>query len=323
MQKRRTFIKQAGGLSLGVGLVGLAGCTSGGSSEESETTSDSETATAAKWTFDISLAQWSMNRALFGGELTNLDFPEKAKNEFGITGVEYVNQFFPDKARDTEYLSQLKQRCDDNGVQSVLIMVDREGGLGDVDEAKRMEAVENHYKWVEAAQFLGCHSIRVNAYGEGTSEEVASAATDGLAKLSSFAKDFDINVIVENHGGYSSDGQWLTQVIKNTGMANCGTLPDFGNFCIERGEDGCINEYDRYKGVEELMPFATGVSAKTHRFDEDGNDIDTDYVRMMQIVKNAGYTGFVGIEYEGDQLSEVEGIKATKALLERVREQLA
>jgi sugar phosphate isomerase/epimerase len=232
--------------------------------------------------------------------------------------VEYVNQFFKDKAKDQAYLADLKKRCDDNGVTSVLIMIDGEGGLGDTNKTKRNTAVENHKKWVDAAKFLGCHSIRVNAYGEGSREEVAKAATDGLRALSEFAKGSNINVIVENHGGFSSDGQWLSQVISNTQMQNCGTLPDFGNFCLVREKDACKEEYDRYKGITEMMPFAKGVSAKAHEFDAQGNCIETDYTRMLPIVKNAGYTGYIGIEYEGSKLSEDEGIRATKALLERV-----
>ncbi|NJM24365.1 MAG: TIM barrel protein [Bacteroidia bacterium] len=279
--------------------------------------------------FKISLAEWSFHKALFGNQMTNLDFPGKAKNDFGITGIEYVNQFFKDKAKDQAYLADLKQRCDDLGVTSVLIMCDGEGELGNADEKLRVQAVENHHKWVEAAKFLGCHSIRVNAAGTGTAEEVAKAAADGLHRLSTFAKDFGIGVIVENHGSYSSNGQWLSGVISSVGLDNCGTLPDFGNFCINRTQpetntpEGwantkCLEEYDRYKGVQELMPFAKGVSAKTYTFDEQGNCVETDYDQMLKIVKAAGYNGYIGIEYEGSELSEVEGILATKALLERV-----
>ncbi len=268
--------------------------------------------------FKISLAEWSLNKQLFSGELTNLEFPAKAKNDYGIDGVEYVNQFFADKATDHAYLRELKQRCDDLGVTSVLIMIDLEGFLGDTRAAERTKAIDNHKKWVEAAQILGCHAIRVNAYGEGSREEVAKAATDGLVQLSQFAKDYNVNVIVENHGSYSSDGKWLSQVIANTKMDNCGTLPDFGNFCIVQDDEGCKEWYDRYIGTQEMMPYAKGVSAKAMDFDASGNCIETDYDRMLRIVKDAGYRGYIGIEYEGPRLSEDEGIRATKALLERV-----
>nr|WP_245763952.1 sugar phosphate isomerase/epimerase family protein [Thermoflexibacter ruber] len=277
--------------------------------------------------FKISLAEWSLHKMLFDKKLDNLDFPAKAKNDFGIDAVEYVNQFFKDKAKDTAYLTELKKRTGDLGVTNVLIMIDGEGFLGSTDAKERMKAVENHYQWVEAAKFLGCHSIRVNAYGKGTAEEVSKAAIDGLGKLSEFAEKVGINVIVENHGSYSSDGAWLANVMKSVGKANCGTLPDFGNFCMKYKNDdwkqGCENMYDRYKGVEEMMPFAKGVSAKSNVFDAEGNEANMDYRRLLQIVKNAGYTGHIGIEYEGNELSEEEGVRATKKLLEKVGAELS
>ncbi|MCB0602603.1 MAG: TIM barrel protein [Saprospiraceae bacterium] len=277
--------------------------------------------------FNISLAEWSFHKALFAKEMDHLDFARTAAQDYGIHGVEYVNQFFKDKAKDMDYLKEMKTRAEGEGVRSLLIMCDGEGGLGDTNDGQRKTAVENHYKWVEAAKFLGCHSIRVNAYGEGTAEEVASAAIDGLGSLAGFAKDYELNVIVENHGGYSSNGQWLTGVMKQIDMPNCGTLPDFGNFCLKgtyaNGKMTCEEMYDRYKGVSEMMPFAKAVSAKTHSFDASGNETETDYLRMMKIVKDAGYKGFVGIEYEGSTLSEADGVRASKALLMKVGEQLS
>jgi sugar phosphate isomerase/epimerase len=314
--KRHEFLKSLGLATLAAPMALTSISCGPKSSQEGES---SELATnGSDLFFKISLAEWSLNKQLFGGELTNLDFPAKAKNDFGIDAVEYVNQFFKDKAQDRAYLTDLKKRCDDLGVASVLIMCDGEGGLGDTNEAKRMQAVDNHKKWVEAAQFLGCHSIRVNAYGEGTRELVAEAATKGLASLSEFAKDFKINVIVENHGGYSSDGKWLSKVIADTRMDNCGTLPDFGNFCIVSENNECKEWYDRYVGTQEMMPYAKGVSAKAMDFDEAGNCVETDYNKMLSIVKDAGYKGHIGIEYEGNRLAEEEGIRATKALLQRV-----
>lgn len=318
---RRRFVHKLGLAGMGLSLSPYILSCSGKQKDKAMQVS------ANSLFFKISLAEWSLHKTLFSGAMTNLDFPAKAKNDFGIDAIEYVNQFFKDKAQDQTYLAELKMRCDDEGVKSVLIMCDGEGYLGDLDEAKRNEAVDNHKKWVEAAKFLGCHSIRVNAFGRGSREEVAEAATNGLRSLAEFAKDYDINVIVENHGSYSSDGQWLSSVIKNTGMANCGTLPDFGNFCLRR-EDGsewgsnCVEWYDRYQGTAELMPFAKGVSAKSYDFDEEGNCMETDYFKMLQIVKDAGYTSYIGIEYEGSKLPEDEGIRATKALLERAGKSL-
>ena len=259
--------------------------------------------------FEISLAQWSLHRALNKGEIDHLDFPYKAKNDFGIFAVEYVSPFFKDTS--SEHLAELRNRTNSEGVENVLIMVDAEGNLGDLDEETRKKSVENHYKWVEAAKFLGCHSIRVNARGRGTEEEVAAAAVDGLSRLSEYASKEDIGVIVENHGGYSSNGKWLASVISQVNLPNCGTLPDFGNFRISNEES-----YDPYLGVKELMPFAKGVSAKSYEFDELGNETKIDYYKMLRIVKDSGYRGYIGIEYEGQVLSESEGIKATKLLLE-------
>lgn len=273
--------------------------------------------------FKISLAEWSLHRTLRdkSKNLTNLDFARVAKREFDIDGIEYVNQFFKDKAKDESYLRELKQRADGEGVNSLLIMIDGEGSLGDPDENKRKQAAENHFKWVDAAKYLGCHSIRVNAASRGSFEEQQSLAADGLSRVSEYAKKSSLNVIVENHGGLSSNGAWLAGVIKKVGMDNCGTLPDFGNFFIRRGPNP--EEYDRYQGVDELMPFAKAVSAKTHDFDADGNEVHTDYVKMMKIVvEKHGYDGYVGIEYEGGKVGEMEGIQKSKDLLVKVGKQI-
>ncbi|MGE9269104.1 MAG: sugar phosphate isomerase/epimerase family protein [Verrucomicrobiales bacterium] len=264
--------------------------------------------------FDISLAQWSLHRTIRAGKLDNLDFAKSAKEDFGISAVEYVNQFFKDKAKDQAYLGEMKKRAADLGVANVLIMIDGEGHIGAGSEEKRQKTIDNHKKWVEAAKFLGCHSIRVNSHGEGASDdEKAANCVKGLAGLSTFAKEHEINVIVENHGGLSSNGAWMAKVLKEVGMDNCGSLPDFGNF----------HGYDRYQGLTELMPFAKGVSAKSHDFDADGNETKTDYLKAMKIVLDHGYHGYVGVEYEGKKLSESAGILATKALLEKVRKELS
>ncbi|MFP6893153.1 MAG: sugar phosphate isomerase/epimerase family protein [Opitutales bacterium] len=271
--------------------------------------------------FRISLAQWSLHKSLGRGGnkvMDNLDFAAKAKKDFGIEAVEYVNQFFKDKAKDKKYLAEMKKRAKDSGVKGLLIMIDGEGNLGEPNENTRSKAIENHYKWVDAAKFLGCHSIRVNARSKGSYDEQVKLATDGLSRLTEYGDKRGINVIVENHGGLSSNGKWLATVIKNVNHARCGTLPDFGNFRL-KGDKW----YDRYQGVRELMPFAKAVSAKSHDFDDMGNETKTDYLKMMKIVKAARYRGWVGIEYEGGRLSEDEGILATKKLLVKVRKELA
>jgi sugar phosphate isomerase/epimerase len=303
--QRRDFLHSAGLLA----LAAATRCTPPRSSRNLASTTSEDL-----W-FDISLAQWSLNKAFFGGELDNLEFARVAREDYGLGGIEYVNSFFIDQAKNTDYLAQMKQRASDHDVKSLLIMIDREGNLGATDAAQRKQAVENHHKWVDAAQYLGCHSIRVNAAGQGSREEVARAATEGLAALSEYARQADLNVIVENHGGYSSDGGWLAGVIAAVDMDNCGTLPDFGNFCMERTPDGCANEYDRYKGVREMMPYAKAVSAKTHDFDDQGREVHTDYEQMLSIVKEAGFRGWIGIEYEGRDMSPEAGIRATIDLL--------
>lgn len=288
--------------------------------------------------FQISLAQWSLHKTFFGVESMDweqfgktlmespddllkgkdpMDFPAMAA-DYGIHSIELVNTFYFSKANDMDYWTAFKKKCDDAGVTVGLIMCDALGNLGDADPDKQLAAVENHYKWVDVAKFLGAHSIRVNAAGEGTADEVAKNAVVGLSALGKYGASKGINVIVENHGGHSSNGEWLSGVMEQVGMDNVGTLPDFGNFCIERGPDGCLNEYDRYKGMKELMPYAKGVSAKSNEFDEAGNEVHSDFAKIMKIVKDSGFKGYVGIEYEGAELSEDEGIKATKALLEKV-----
>ena len=304
---RREFVKQS---SVAVGAMSASasvGCQSlAGSSSNS--------------LYDISLAQWSLNREFFGGKLNALDFAKVTKEEFDLDAIEYVNQFFKDKANDESYLGQLKSRAADHGVKSLLIMVDGEGSLGHGDTAERNKAVLNHHKWVDAAKFLGCHSIRVNAAttGNGSFEEKQKLAADGLRSLSEYGAKLGLNVIVENHGGLSSNGAWLAGVMKIVNLPNCGTLPDFGNFNVGDGK-----WYDRYQGVTELMPFAKAVSAKSHEFDEKGDEVRTDYRRMMSIVLAAGYHGYVGIEYEGSKVDAYTGIKKTKQLLETVRDELS
>ncbi len=268
--------------------------------------------------FKISLAEWSFHRALRANEMTNLEFPVMAR-KLGLEGVEYVNQFFKDKAKDEAYLTELKKICKNEGVKSVLIMCDGEGMMGHPEKAERIKTVENHKRWVDAAAFLGCHSIRVNAASRGSYEEQQKLSADGLQRLCEYGDTKKINIIVENHGGLSSNGEWLAGVMKMVNHKRVGTLPDFGNFTINRrtGE-----EFDRYKGVELLMPFAKGVSAKSNVFDTEGNERNMDYFRLIEIVKDSGYKGFIGIEYEGTELAEKDGVIATKKLLERVFDSL-
>lgn len=323
------------------GLILFASCNSGPKSSEQDKSKESTTEKTAKeqTDFKISLAQWSLHKTYFGGPITDwdefgrmvkvasdslikgeispMDFPEVAAS-YGIYTIELVNVFYYSKVDDMEYWGKFKEKCKSSGVSVGLIMCDHVGDLADADDEVRLKAVEGHYKWVDVASFLGADAIRVNASGEGTPADVAKNAVDGLSKLGTYAASKGINIVVENHGGISSNAEWLAGVIKSVGMENVGTLPDFGNFCIKDGDDGCAEEYDKYKGIAELMPYAKGVSAKSHNFDENGNETKSDFLKIMKIVKESGFKGYVGIEYEGAELSEDEGIKATKALLEKV-----
>jgi L-ribulose-5-phosphate 3-epimerase len=294
---RRSFLQRAALVSA---ALSAPGCASMGS---------------RKAKFEISLAEWSLHQTLFAKKLDHLDFPKAARQDYGIEAIELVNQFMMKKAQDQAYLADFKKRADSEGVKILLIMCDGEGALGDPDTAKRKQAVENHYKWADAAKYFGSHSIRVNAdtKGQGSFEEQQKRAADGLRSLSEFCAKLRLNCIVENHGGLSSHGAWLAGVMRQVNLPNCGTLPDFGNF----------TDYDRYKGVEEMMPFAKAVSAKASSFDAAGNCVETDYRRMVKIVLDAGYRGYFGIEFEGGKIPEPDGIRATKALLEKVRAELS
>lgn len=311
---RRSFLRHATVGAAFATLGGLPACTD----RSAPAPAGGEVGTGQDPWFRISLAEWSLHRTLGSGELDNLGFITAARRDYGIDAVEYVNSFFFEQAEDIDYLKQMIERCDGEGVRSLLIMCDGEGRLGDPDDAARRQAVENHFKWIEAAAFLGCHSIRVNAASEGNWAEQSRLAADGLHRLARFAASLELNVLVENHGGLSSNAAWLVETLERADHPALGTLPDFGNFRIADDD-----WYDIYQGVEELMPLARAVSAKSHDFAADGNEADKDYLRLLGIVRDAGYRGWIGIEYEGSELPEAEGVRRTKALLERCRDELA
>jgi len=268
----------------------------------------------------ISLAEWSIHRALDSGRLKAENFAAIAKNDFGISAVEYVNSFYKKHATDERFWKKMRTTADSLGVKSLLIMVDDEGDLGNPEVKARTQAVENHHKWVDAAHILGCHSIRINAFGEGAKQQVQEAMVDALKQLCTYAQTKNINVLIENHGLFSSDGQWVAGIMQKVNMPNCGTLPDCGNWCtaVKWGstEDGkCKEVYDRYQGISEMLPYARGVSAKSYDFSPQGDETIIDYGKILKMVKDSNFSGYVGIEYEGHRLSESEGIVATKKLL--------
>jgi len=326
MKSRRTFVKQLSLGSMGAGLL--------------TTLPESLYAnTSIAAPYPISLAQFSLASEFFTGRHDTLEFPARAKKEFGVNIVEYVSMFFADKANDTSFFKELKMRTNDLGVTNNLIMVDDEN-IADLDKTKRDHAVESHYKFVDAAKILGCNSIRVNLGSieqTGTAQEVGDAALEGYSKLLEFGDQNEMDIIVENHTGHSCNGKWLAGIMKDVNHKRAGVLPDFGNFCINRTKPEtmdiagymntkCLEKYDMYLGIEELMPYAKGVSAKTHKFDENGNETEMDFIRIFDIIKKSGFNGIVGIEYEGGlmhlqgregYLSNEEGIKATKMLIEK------
>jgi len=270
----------------------------------------------------LSLAQWSLHREIEDGSLDPNDFALAAISRYDLDAVEYVNSFYAMKAEDQKFWLEMRRRADDAGVKSLLIMVDEEGDLGDGNSGNRKTAVDNHHKWVDAAKILGCHSIRVNAFGSDQKDVFQEAMVDGLSRLVEYAAPESINILIENHGLFSSDAQLIADIIDGVNHPNVGTLPDFGNWCLSAKwgstQHDCDRAYDRYHGVAEFLPSAKAVSAKSYDFDADGRETKIDYYKMLEMVKASDFEGYIGIEYEGQRLSEHEGILATKALLEKV-----
>ena len=308
--------------ALGIlGFASLGGFVSRALGQAAQDAPAPARAAAARAKNPISLAQWSLHRRFGLGKPAErpsviadpLDFGKIAREEFGIARLELVNSFYRPRIGEKGFADTLRKRFDGDGVESLLIMCDGEGLCGAEDERARREFAANHVKWLELAKALGCHSIRVNAIGEGTAAEQSKRCADGLAKLVAVAKPYALNVIVENHGGLSSDGNWLVGVIKAVNDPACGTLPDFGNW-----RDGSGTLVDPVRNVGLVMPYAKGVSAKSYDFDKDGNETLLDYPKLIELVKASGYAGAIGIEYEGKRLGEADGIRATKALLERL-----
>ncbi len=316
---RRIFVRNAAMASAGISFFGLAAC--GKEKKEKSISVHKETPMKGPF-FRLSLAQWSIHRMIREEGLDPFEFAAKAKG-WGFEGLEYVTQLYEktlEKPNGIDlFVRESKLRSADQGMKDLIIMVDHEGDLAVLDEGERNKAIDNHKKWMDAAAAMGCHSIRINLFGTNDPEEWKPVSIDSLGKLGEYGEKINVAVLVENHGWLSSNGQLLSQVMRQVNHPYCGTLPDFGNFCIKR-KDGsrwgeCEEEYERYKGMEEIMPFAKAVSAKSYDFDDAGNETTIDYERMLRIVNSFGYKGFIGVEYEGKRLSEEEGILATKDLL--------
>ena len=267
------------------------------------------------------LAQWSFNRELFKGEMSTFDFIRTAK-EMDFVGVEYVNQFFMDHIEDSAYLDSLRTTAEEVGIKNTLLMIDRAGNLGASKKETREEAVANHKKWILAAKKMNCPNIRINAHGDGSREEIYSACQKSILELSDFGQEHNVGILIENHGSYSSDGNWLSELVKKVNRPNVASLADFDNWCIER-ENGelwgapCIKEYDRYVGMKQLLPTAKSVSIKAFDFDKDGLPIKTDFKKMFELIFKSGYEGYLAVEFEGHEIDAKIGIQKTKALAER------
>ena len=329
--KRRNFIRNSSQAGLALSFLGVYACKENKKEEGDFAASTEAMVEVAEPFFKLSLAQWSIHKMIREKGIDPYSFAEKAKN-WGFTGLEYVSQLYDPELSDAGYseeamaafVEKSNAEAKKHGMKNVLIMIDGQGKLAVNDVAERNETVEKHKRWVDAAAAMGCHAIRVNLRGSMVPEEWIPSSVDGLTKLCTYAKTKNINVLVENHGGLSSNGALHAEVMKKVNLDNCGTLPDFGNFCITRNEDrSCNEEYEKYKGVAELLPYAKAVSAKSNDFDEEGNAIGIDYFKMLKMVKDAGYTGFIGVEYEGSVLDEEAGIKATKDLMLKVAKEIA
>lgn len=324
--KRRNFNKTAGLTAFSI-MTGLGlGCKN--TAAENVTKQALEAATTSKKPFfKLSLAQWSLHKAIHEKRMDPFDFATKAKS-LGFQGLEYVSHLYSDHYKSaTTTLAGIKSMTDKllveskaAGMENLIVMIDGEGDLGIQNKTERLKGVDNHKKWVDAAATLGCHSIRVNLFGDGTIEEQIESSADSMRLLAEYAKDQNVSILVENHGGQSSDPHWVKKVMELVNMPNAGTLPDFGNFCIareggERWGAPCINEYpDIYEAVQLMMPYAKAVSAKSYAFDDNGDETKIDYYKMLKVVKEAGYTGYIGVEFEGD-IDEEAGIIATRDLL--------
>lgn len=290
--------------------------------------------------FKYSFAQYALHRKIGGGgplwrrtakrvhfaltermvdffqfPLNPIDFPEFIRETFDIGAVEYVSSFYRGLVEDQKYWTDLKNRADNSGVESVLIMVDGEGRIGDPNSAIRNQTVLNHQKWVDVASFLGCHAIRVIAETDDDLpfDEQHKLVLDGLNQLDAYAAKENISIVIENKGGYSQHGGWLAELMHKANSPTIGTLPDFGNFKLPDG-----TKYDGVKGVKELMPYAKGVSIKAFGFDADGNENTLDFEGMMQAVIESDFRGYLGLEFEGSGMDEVTGTHATKALVDRL-----
>ena len=299
----------------------------------------------SKKNLDIALQVYSFAPELLQGKFQILDFPRIIRNDYNISGAEYWSIAFLGKEKDNEFIKSLRNNSKEFGVDNLIILVDnidiqtmKSGpSLASSIKTERDSAIDFHKQWVEVAKEIGCHSIRVNLRSkEDDNKKILDNSSKSLHELIEFSKNYKINIVVENHGGITGDADWMVDLMENINSKYLGTLPDFGssNFCVNKGEldlegitNRCENQYDKYDGVKKLMPYAKGVSAKSHNFNEEGEELSTDFSRMIKIISESDYDGYITIEYEGaimsmygqgeNYLNSNEGIIATKKLIEK------
>lgn len=252
-----------------------------------------------------------------------MDFPRLARDAYGLEAIELEASLHYAHVRNDAYFARLRQQCDASGVRCVVISNMWEGNLASL-QGQPEQTARNYHRWVDIAAIMGCRLLTVNVNARrGNRDLLAARAAEGLVALTSYSGPRGITVLVENHGWYSAYPPWLVGIMETVNSPFCKLSVDLGNFCTRWDSGQCVEQqYDPYEGVALMMPHARHVSAKMLGFDERGNDVRTDYVRMLRIIRDAGYQGYIGIEYAGDQLSPDHGIRASLALLRRATSEL-
>ena len=257
--------------------------------------------------FQIGIQEYTFHRWIGSGKLDHLDYPALAKDKLGITHIEYWNRPFKEKHTDKKYVGELVKRTTGEGMKNVLILVDAKNQLDSKDAQARSQAVDEHKGWVDCAAQLGCDAIRVNCRSGGNRDENLENAAMGLGALCDYAKETGVKIVIEPHGGNSQDPDWLLAAMKKINKPNAGLLPDFNNF----------GRYNRYDGVIKSLPYAPAVCAKALRFDDKGNETNTDFYKMIKIIYDSSYSGVISIEFEGHRVDPIEGSLKTKALIQK------
>jgi len=271
--------------------------------------------------FKVSIAPWSLTRKPYGENdpdgIHFLDYPLVAR-ELGFEAIEHDNLHYPGDLPNDKHLAKMKQRTEEAGVTNTLILCGALGDIADSRKSRRKKANFNYERWIEAAQFLGCHQVRVvcSDHIDIDWDEKMKLTVEAVSKLADFAQGHSIELLIENHNGYTSNPNWLVEMIQKVNRPNCGILGDFTEWRIEQNPD--VLYPDPYKGYEILAPYVKSVGAKSTTFDVLGNELVTDYPRMFEILNKVGYQGYIAVEYFGNDLPRRKGTTMTKELVERI-----